>query len=404
MSSSLLDSLSQLVTPDLLGQAASMLGESQGNVSRGVSAALPMLLGSVASRATDTNFASSLFKLVTDSRNDLGAVGNIAQLLTPGSSNSSISALGGQLLGSLFGNNTSAVTSALAGYAGIKPQSANSLLSMAAPMVLGVLGKSVRGGGLNMSSLASLLSSQKGAISAALPTGLNLDRYLAAPSAAMAAVAAPAAKSSIWRWLLPLLLVLGALLLLSRCMKKDEVVQSLPAPAPQAEVAPAPLPAPAPVEVAHTKGRRVLRRRQDGVAGRRWYCARRCHCLPRRQPDEHGCRLRLPRSDGRPRDERGVGQEPRPRRSRCPGGRRRDGRAYRPAEAGGIDGRRLARGRASRGGHDSLKTIAGRNSHRVATGAHRGPCFFCTRAAHHQGSINCCTCRAIMLSSSVGIT
>jgi outer membrane protein OmpA-like peptidoglycan-associated protein len=248
MSSSLLDSLSQLVTPDLLGQAASMLGESQGNVSRGVSAALPMLLGSVASRATDTNFASSLFKLVTDSRNDLGAVGNIAQLLTPGSSNSSISALGGQLLGSLFGSNTNAVTSALAGYAGIKPQSANSLLSMAAPMVLGVLGKSVRSGGLNMSSLASLLKSQKGAISAALPTGLNLDRYLAAPTAAVAAVAAPAAKSSIWRWLLPLLLVLGALLLLSRCMKKDEVVQSLPAPAPQAEVAPAPLPAP--VEVA----------------------------------------------------------------------------------------------------------------------------------------------------------
>lgn len=251
MPSSLLDSLSQLVTPDLLGQAASMLGENQGDISRGVTAALPMLLGGVASRATDTSFASSLFKLVTDSRNDLGAVGNIAQLLTPGSSNSAISALGGQLLGSLFGNNTSAVTSALAGYAGIKPQSASSLLSMAAPMVLGVLGKSVRGGGLNMSSLASLLKSQKGAISAALPTGLNLDRYLAAPTAAAAAVAAPAAKSSIWRWLLPVLLVLGALLLLSQCMKKEEAVQSLPAPAPQAEVAPAPLPAP--VEVALPK-------------------------------------------------------------------------------------------------------------------------------------------------------
>ncbi|MGL6222987.1 MAG: DUF937 domain-containing protein, partial [Steroidobacteraceae bacterium] len=122
MSSSLLDSLSQLVTPDLLGQAASMLGESQGNISRGVTAALPMLLGGVASRASDTGFASSLFKLVTDSRNDLGALGNIAQLLTPDSSNSAFSALGSQLLGSLFGNNTSAVTSALAGYAGIKPQ------------------------------------------------------------------------------------------------------------------------------------------------------------------------------------------------------------------------------------------------------------------------------------------
>jgi outer membrane protein OmpA-like peptidoglycan-associated protein len=244
MSSSLLDSLSQLVTPDLLSQAASMLGENQGGISRGVSAALPMLLGGVASKASDTSFASSLFKLVTDNRNDLGAIGSVAQLLAPGASSSGLGALGGQLLGSLFGNNTSAVSNALASYAGIKPQSANSLLSMAAPMVLGVLGKSVSSGGLNVGSLVNMLTSQKGAINAALPTGINLDRHLAAPAAAMAAVAAPAAKSSIWRWLLPLLLVLGALLLLSQCMKKKEPVEVAPSPAPQAEVAPAPLPAP----------------------------------------------------------------------------------------------------------------------------------------------------------------
>ena len=81
-----------------------------------------------------------------------------------------------------------------------------------------------------------------------MPSGLNLDRYLAAPAAVMHQAAEPA-KSSIWRWLLPLLLVLGALLLLSRCMKKEEaVVESMPTPAPQVEVAPAP--APAPVEAA----------------------------------------------------------------------------------------------------------------------------------------------------------
>lgn len=246
MSDSLLDSLSQLVTPDLLSQAANMLGENHGGVTRGISAALPMLLSGVASRSSDSGFASTLFKLVTDKGNDLGALGNIAQLLTPGASNSGLGALGGQLLGSLFGNNTSAVSTALASYAGIKPQSANSLLSMAAPMVLGVLGKSVQGGGLNMNSLASLLGSQKGAIAAAMPAGLNLDRFLSAPAAAAAAVAAPVAKSSIWRWLLPVLAVLAALLLLSRCSQKEEPVQSLPAPAPATEVAPAPAPAPVP--------------------------------------------------------------------------------------------------------------------------------------------------------------
>ncbi len=246
MSSSLLDSLSQMVTPDLLSQAASALGENQGGVSRGIGAVLPMLLGGVASRANDTSFASSLFKLVTDPGNDLGAVGDLGKLLSPGAGTSPMMGLGSQLLGSLFGNNLGAVGSALAGFAGIRPQSANSLLSMAAPMVLGVLGKQVKAGGLNYSSLASLLTGQKSSIAAAMPSGLNLDRYLAAPAAAVQQAVAPA-KSSIWRWLLPLLLVLGALLLLSRCMKKEEpVVESLPAPAPQVEVAPAP----APVEAA----------------------------------------------------------------------------------------------------------------------------------------------------------
>jgi outer membrane protein OmpA-like peptidoglycan-associated protein len=251
MSSSLLDSLSQMVTPDLLGQAASALGENQGGISRGMGAVLPMLLGGVASRANDTNFASSLFKLVSDPGNDLSALGNVTKLLSPGAPSSPMMALGGQLLSSLFGNNLGSVGNALASYAGVRPQSASSMLSLAAPMVLGVLGKAAKSGGLNMSSLASLLTGQKSSIASALPSGLNLDRYLAAPAAVSHAVhqAPEPAKSSIWRWLLPLLLVLGALLLLSRCMKKEEaVVESVPTPAPQVEVAPAP--APAPVEAA----------------------------------------------------------------------------------------------------------------------------------------------------------
>jgi hypothetical protein len=238
MSASLLDSLSKMVTPDLLSQAASALGENEGGLTRGIGAALPMLLGGVTTRASDPGFASTLFKLVSDSGNDLGAIGNIASLLSPGAANSPMMALGSKLLSSLFGNNLNAVGSSVASYAGVRPQSASSLLSMAAPMVLSVLGKQVKDGGLNASSLASLLAGQKGSIAAALPSGMHLDRYLAAP--VMAAAPEPA-KASIWRWLLPVLLVLGALLLLSRCMKKEEPVQATPEVAPQAEVLPAPV-------------------------------------------------------------------------------------------------------------------------------------------------------------------
>lgn len=247
MSSSLLDGLSQMVTPDLLGQAASMLGENPNSVSRGVSAMLPMLLSGVATRAgNDSNFASTLFKMATDDRNDLGAVGNLAQLVSPSSSNSGVAQLGSQLLGSLFGNNTGSLASALAGYAGIKPQSATSLLSMGAPMVLGLLNKTVRSSGLNLSSFINLLTGQKQSIAAALPTGLNLDRYLAAAPAAAAMAAPVVKKSSVWRWLLPVLLILGALLLLSRCMQKNEPVTALPEQ--ETQIAPAPAPMTTPTE------------------------------------------------------------------------------------------------------------------------------------------------------------
>jgi OmpA-OmpF porin, OOP family len=248
MSSSLLDSLTQMVTPDLLSQAASVLGENQGGISRGVGAVLPMLLSGVTSRASDTNFASTLFRLVSDPGNDVGSLGNIASLLSPGAANSPMMALGSQLLGSLFGNNLGAAGNAVASYAGIRPQSASSLMNLAAPMLLGVLGKSVKSGGLNMGSLVSLLTGQKSAVAAALPSGLNLDRYLAPAAVSHAVAPPPEAKSSIWRWLLPLLLILGALLMLSRCMNREQPVEAVPAPAPQAEMAPAP--APAPVEAA----------------------------------------------------------------------------------------------------------------------------------------------------------
>lgn len=255
MSSSLLDSLSQLVTPDLIGAASPALGENQGGVSRGLSAALPMLLGGVASRASDPSFASTLLSLVNDPANDGSIANDLGRLLAPGATNLPVMALGGKLLNGLFGSSLNQASSAIAGYAGIRPASALSLLTFGAPLVLSVLGNAVRSGGLNASSLVNLLTGQRSAITAALPAGLNLDRYLVGSERAHAAVAAPppAEKSSIWRWLLPLLILIGALLLLSRCMAKKEEPAAVGSPAPVEQVVPAPTPEPAPaVEAAAT--------------------------------------------------------------------------------------------------------------------------------------------------------
>jgi outer membrane protein OmpA-like peptidoglycan-associated protein len=250
MSATLLDTLSGLLTPDMIGKAASALGESEPAVSKGMSAVFPVLLSSVANRADDPDFASTLFNLVRDPANDGSLLGNVASLLGPGASSSPMMALGGKLLGSLFGNNLGSLESSLGGYAGVKPATSHSMLSFAAPLLLSVLGKAVKSGNLNLSSLIGMLTGQKDSYARALPGPLSrLDGYFASPVRAAYAAPPPVEeKKSIWRWLLPLLIALAALWLLSRCMgPKETVTQSVETvPAPVVESAPAPEPMPAP--------------------------------------------------------------------------------------------------------------------------------------------------------------
>jgi outer membrane protein OmpA-like peptidoglycan-associated protein len=250
MSESLLEGLSSLLTPELIGKAASMLGDSEPAVSKGMSAVFPVLLGSLANRSSDPGFASALFSLVRDPANDGSLLGNVAGLLSPGAASSPMMALGGKLLSTLFGNNLTSLGGSLAGYSGVKPSSASSMLSFAAPLVLSMLGKAVKSGNLNVGSLVSMLTGQKSAYAAALPGPLSrLENFFAAPAAPSYAAPPPppAPKSSIWRWLLPLLIVLGLLWMLSRCMGSKEEATTQMAPAPTVEPAPAPAPLPAPV-------------------------------------------------------------------------------------------------------------------------------------------------------------
>ncbi len=259
MSENLLESLTGLLTPDLLGKAAGVLGDSEPAVSKGMSAAFPLLLSSLAHRSNDSDFTSLLFNLVRDPANDGSLLGNVASLLAPGASSSPMMALGGKLLTGLFGNNTNSLGGALANYAGVKPSTGLSMLNVAAPLVLSVLGKAVRSGNLNLSSLLAMLTGQRNTYSAALPGPLSkIESYFAAPVREVRDTYVPPPvvekKSSIWRWLLPLLIALAALWLLSRCMGQKEqvteVIETVPAPAVEQAPAPAPMPEATPAPAA----------------------------------------------------------------------------------------------------------------------------------------------------------
>ena len=78
-----------------------------------------------------------------------------------------------KFIGLALGGNQSAVTSAIASASGLKASSAEGLLGMAAPMVLGLLGQKAASGGLNASSFASMLGGEASALKSLLPAGLG---------------------------------------------------------------------------------------------------------------------------------------------------------------------------------------------------------------------------------------
>jgi outer membrane protein OmpA-like peptidoglycan-associated protein len=245
MTASLLDSLTALITPDFASRSASTLGESDAAIRKGLGGAFPVLLSGLASRAGDAGFAGSLFDLVRSPANDGNVLNDVGSLLGSGAS-SAMMDLGGRLLEMLFGANATSLASALAGYAGTKTSTGTTLLNIAAPLVLAVLGKRTRSEGLNASSLASLLLAEKDAFAAALPGPLaGIGSYLVAgPPRPREAYASPPPvperRSSIWRWLLPLLIALLLLWLLSSLFgRRERPVDEVPPPA-AVEPAPAP--------------------------------------------------------------------------------------------------------------------------------------------------------------------
>ena len=65
------------------------------------------------------------------------------------------------------------IANKISNFAGIKLGSANSLMSLAAPMVMGIIGKQVSGSNMTSNGLMSLLTSQKDHVADAIPAGLG---------------------------------------------------------------------------------------------------------------------------------------------------------------------------------------------------------------------------------------
>jgi OmpA-OmpF porin, OOP family len=111
--------------------------------------------------------------MIKDGGHDGSAMDNIAGLLGGGKATDGFLSGGSSLITSLLGNNAGTIANLIGGASGMKGGSVTSMLSMAAPLIMGMIGKHTSASGLGASALSSLLSSQAPAIQAALPANLS---------------------------------------------------------------------------------------------------------------------------------------------------------------------------------------------------------------------------------------
>jgi hypothetical protein len=171
MASNLVLLVTQLLTPDMIAKVASVLGLDRSLVQKMITGAVPSLLASVADVASTPSGARQLTNTLTQQQP--GSLDGVLAKLTHGSGTDALANAGSSMLSGLFGAGAlETMSHAIGEFSGAGKSSSKSLLSMLGPVVLGALGEQARSSGLDASGLASLLTSQKQQIAAAIPSGL----------------------------------------------------------------------------------------------------------------------------------------------------------------------------------------------------------------------------------------
>lgn len=247
MALNIIDLIKGQLGPALVSQAATQYGESESGISKAVSGLLPAVIGGLANHSSNPT--------VLDAITGTGGSGLLGNLLGGTSNNSLITSI----IASIFGDKASALVNAISGFAGVGNNTANSLLSLVTGATLGSVGKYAADNNLDRHGITNLLNDQKGIVSTLLPAGLSLGslglgNMFGGENVKISNTAGTATSAtthshiadepkvdvtrggnthvnvdkrdddngSIWKWLLPLLLLLAAgWFIWKQCDKKN---------------------------------------------------------------------------------------------------------------------------------------------------------------------------------------
>jgi hypothetical protein len=197
MAINLVSLVSQFLTPQVVGSLARAIGVNEAVAQKLVAAAVPTILASLGTAAAAPGGAQRVSDAISNSDPDVltkvgeAAAGGNARFLNEGAT---------LLSGLLGGGGLSSLVGALSQYSGAPHPATQTLLGAVTHATVGAIGQQDPSTWSDPSSILSLLNSQKGAISAALPAeisrALGASGLLAGLGAAGAAATQAAASTA----------------------------------------------------------------------------------------------------------------------------------------------------------------------------------------------------------------
>jgi hypothetical protein len=235
MALDLVNQLTNDLQGDVLNQIASVTGESPAKTQTALASLVPAFLSGLARKASTSKGANDVLNQI---RGENLTLVNPEDVL----SESGVTALtntGRALIDTFFGSRADSVLDWVSSSAGIARNSAAALASLCAPIVLGFIGRRLGSIGMTASALSDLLGIPGTYLQyapAGLFAALGLDSSAAAgrhiakkagrPAKRVSTHASESASSG-RRWMLPLLLVVGAIALLYYFLSTPQPVTAI---------------------------------------------------------------------------------------------------------------------------------------------------------------------------------
>lgn len=160
--------MKQIGTGNNLSTIAKSVGGSEKDVQSALSMGLPLLMGSMANSASTPSGANMLIKMLTQT----GAnkpMDNLGSLLDKPEASG-----GSNMVNMLLGSQMGAIQNAISQKTGLPSTVVSKLLAIAAPMVMGNVGKMFTGGKMDQKSLSSLLGEQSNMVMQSSPEAATI--------------------------------------------------------------------------------------------------------------------------------------------------------------------------------------------------------------------------------------